>query len=406
MVKLTRHNAILVIAASALFFSFLFFAYLTAPSSAQQALRVLSVRETDLIAGPMNTAAVLSPDGTRFAHVTRERLCIYSIDVIAQLCANLLAHDELRNLDAESISWSPDGRWLTFTSAGFITFRDADIWVMDTNTGALTNLTDDGTNTGLFQPETDGYMDASPRWLPDGRILFLRYAFFGGAQNFGPPELYAIAPAGGEPERLGRLPHDDVFTTVIVPAPDGVRIAYEGYDSRGYPDRYENAGPWLSDLDGSRAGPAWEWDASRDDSDSARRMLNAAFSPDGRYLLSIGAPDFYGRFTPESSGLRLTPLADVPTIPQLVDAKIGHVIGAGWSPSGAGLIYLVFDPSDRDAANGLYVAAEPGAPGQRVLQGTYWPPTPLQRMPLLWGENNTILLADENFQVVIVTLGQ
>ncbi|MFQ3566393.1 MAG: hypothetical protein SNJ59_05285 [Aggregatilineales bacterium] len=469
MAKLTRRNAILPAAASTLLFSFLLFAHLPAPSSAQQAppaqpdataaaqtldaavsvlftqtaeakeqiaptltvqaafevamtvtaaappalaqipleaLRVISVQKTDLIAGPMNTTAVLSPDGTRFAHTTRDRLCIYTIDVVEQSCANLLAHDELGVLDPESIYWSPDGSWLTFTSRSFQYFRDSDIWVMNANTGALANLTDDGTNTGLFQPDADGYLDVSPRWLPDGRIVFLRYAFFSGEGNWGPPELYAIAPTGGEPERLGRLHHDEPLrTTLIAPAADGARIAYDYY---GF-DRFEHDGPWLSDLDGSRAGPAWNWDTPRDNSNIARTVMGAAFSPDGRYLLSI-VPflEIALSVDTESSAIRLTPLADVPTIPQTVNAEIGAVIGAGWLPAsraGAALVYLVHNPTDPDVS-GLYVAAEPGAPGRQVLQGLYRPPASYWRMPLLWGEKNTILLADGNYQLVIITLGQ
>ena len=47
----------------------------------------------------------------------------------------------------ESIRWSPDSRYLAFTENFFRRFTEPDIWVLDTTTWNVTDITDDGGST-------------------------------------------------------------------------------------------------------------------------------------------------------------------------------------------------------------------------------------------------------------------
>ena len=64
--------------------------------------------------------------------------------------------DTLRRIDSESIRWSPDSRYLVLTEEFFRSFSEPDIWVFDTTTGKVTDITDDGTtkiDSGRFRLE-------------------------------------------------------------------------------------------------------------------------------------------------------------------------------------------------------------------------------------------------------------
>lgn len=80
----------------------------------------------DLIAGPGGSAAFLAPDGSRFAYLKANGLCLYSL---AGEQGDCVALDRDVHIDAETVQWSPDSTKLTFSENFLITFRDSDIWL-------------------------------------------------------------------------------------------------------------------------------------------------------------------------------------------------------------------------------------------------------------------------------------
>jgi Tol biopolymer transport system component len=333
--------------------------------------------EIDLLAGPAATSAYLAPDGEHFAYVTRQNICIYTVEGEEQRCIDI--EDRLRRLDNETIQWSPDSRYLALTEEFFMTFTDADIWVMDTTTGDLTNLTDDEVDRIGLTSEDWPSVDVVPRWFADGsRLAFLRYAQERGAVQ--PPELMAIAPDGSGLENLMTVETAERFATYGFDlSPDDTLISYNRYDQ----ETDSRSGVWLSDIDGSGARQLVSTEPNL-------TPFTVEFSPDGRYLLTVAG--YQGVNAPvkaEDSPLRVV---NVDTgASQLLDDE-QFVRSAGWSPDGSTLAYLVHDILEPDNS-GLYIADEPGEPGQLVLQGDYASATPVLRQPLMWAANSTILLS-------------
>lgn len=95
-------------------------------------------------------------------------------------------------------TWSPDGRWLAFSSE-----RDGnvDIWIQPTGSGSTTRLTDSPA------------VDEQPSWSPDGKLIAFRSERDGGG-------LF-VAPAGG-----GAVRRITSFGYKPAWSPDGSRILF------------------------------------------------------------------------------------------------------------------------------------------------------------------------------------
>jgi hypothetical protein len=209
------------------------------------------------------------------------------------------------------------------------------------------------------------------------------------------PNIMAIAPEGGEVERLGVLPHGNqpFLVTHFTPSADGLSLTY----AVDFLDE-ANAGVWVSALDGSDARRVA---AVSEDQLGRIYLFNGATSPDGRYALVLGiSPNFSDETDPELSPTRFADLSETAPTGQLIDPE-RYVLSAGWSPDGSALAYIVRDITD-EASSGLYVTATPGEPGRQILEGEFFVPTSRQMQPMFWGANNTILLSDRAMQQLVV----
>jgi Tol biopolymer transport system component len=352
-------------------------------------VEVISTTDFDLNAGPGNTSAYLAPDGKRFVHREGENLCLYAQDAAEPTCAQLP-----EPLDGtfypESLVWSPDSRYVTFAENFLVYFVDSDIWVWDTTTDAVTDLTDDGPNRLDFDDDSWEGIDLAPTWLPDGRILFLRYSRID--DETPPAEIYAMEPNGSNLEKMGELDSSGTFAAYAMTATEE-HLFYNYYVNGDAPKN----GVWMSNRDGSNPKQIFA-------SEVPDIPWSLSTSSDGRYvLMNLPLPNDLN-FSPEQSAARLL---DVESGEEILIDPDHFVAGAGWSPDGTALIYIVNDRrATTETDNGLYVTGTPGENGRRILEGEWFPTTSRQQQPLTWGANHTTLLTRfPEFTLTLVELG-
>lgn len=162
-----------------------------------------------------------SPDGL-LAFVTKsgekDRLHIYNVR--RQAMERSLRFDDLVMIG--SVSWSPDGRRLAFSSID--NSGNNDLYVYDIRAQSLTRLTD------------DWYDDRDPAFSPDGKTL----AFSSDRTSFGLKgkyNLFLYDLDSGSIEYLTAGPHSDSSPTW---SPDGSKIAFTS-------DRDGGTNIWLMD---------------------------------------------------------------------------------------------------------------------------------------------------------------
>jgi Tol biopolymer transport system component len=149
-----------------------------------------------------------SPDSHQIAFATgaavpNYRWKIYLIDVQqGRIVQQLAAPIDL----GSAIAWSPDGQYLAFESTPT---NNAEIFVVDVDSGRLHNLTENSAN------------DGGPVWSPDGKQI----AFY--SDREGDLNIYVMEvganPDKSESRRLTDTPFDDWGP---VWSPDGSRIAF------------------------------------------------------------------------------------------------------------------------------------------------------------------------------------
>ncbi len=359
------------------------------PTIDVEALEVANVTELELRAGPGNTGAFLAPDGEKFVHAAGNELCLYEGTQEVR-CVDLEAQ-EMRALDSESFRWSPDSRYVVFHEDFFRRFNDPDIWVWDTTTETLSNLTEDNTDRISISAEVWDNVDVAPTWTAEGNLIFARYRRDANVEEVIPPDIYQIAPDGSNLTLLGSFEGEDRFS-VYSTGMRGSQLLYVYYG----PSNAPNNGVWLSNTDGSEAERVAQLDE-----DARSFIIGVTPSPDGRYLLIL-TPNitFVSGESPEGSVMRLVEVESGRVM--LIDPT-HYVSAAGWSPSGSALVYSVFD-LENEENNGLYVTETPGKAGRMLLEGAYFSPTPGQTHALIWGANNTLLAAARNFDVTLIEL--
>lgn len=212
-----------------------------------------------------------SPDGCRIAFISNreneKRPQIYLINLHGGE-----AHP-LTDLNGEfnGFEWSPDGRQLVcqfrkkdleviereedekveklgvvqrhidrlsykYDGAGFIPKESWHIWVIDSESGEATQLTDG--------PKYD---ETSPTWLKDGeRILFISNRAENPDIDYDLQDFYIIPAEGGEMVRLEAPEGGKEFPSI---SPDGKWIAYITQEKRG--EWWQNDDLWVLPIDGS-----------------------------------------------------------------------------------------------------------------------------------------------------------
>ncbi len=372
-----------------------------------KALQVAEVIELPLLAGPANTGAYLAPEGERFAYVNGGELCVLDIDntdafirtataagavpadgystapdqIAGAACVSL---EPVNAANRETISWSPDGRYLVMTQDFFRYLKDADLWVVDTESMTLTDITNDERDDYPLNAAAGDLppVDVCPRWMADGRLVFLRYG-----DDPTSPYIYTVQPDGSDLQQAGQITTSQKFAVYALAVSQEGTLAYNFYTNDS--DFQDQNGAWISALDGSSPRQVWHADLP------VLVPLALEWSPDGQ-VLALNIPNgSYGMdYTPETSFWQFVRVSDGQT--GLFDPD-HFVFSAGWSPDGSAVVYTTHNPLD-GAGQGLFLSAAPGTPGRLLVPaetdegGALMGTTPRQNQAIAWTANNTLMV--------------
>ncbi|MBA3871304.1 MAG: hypothetical protein H0X30_19340 [Anaerolineae bacterium] len=348
----------------------------------------------DLLAGPGRTAAFIAPDGSRFAYIKGQDLCIYSIAGEKGECVTL---DDDVHMDLETVRWSPDSTKLAFSENFLQLLRDSDIWLYDTETNTLKDITPAANRQMKLMSDPDPNViytvDLLPQWSSDSQsIIFIRYVF--NQLKDAHAVFHKVHVKDSTIEEIASADtHFALSTYGLALSPDDTTIAYN-LDTRGS----EKDGTWFLDVAQQKAKFA------------AAPVQQTApwsyqFSPDGKLLLVVGVDltGPVGPAKPEASPIYTLPVSGGRQQDLNIDT---YVYAAGWGPKGSQLAYTTFDPANTDK-EGLYISSAPGQSGELVLPGRFMSPTPMNRTPIFWAANDTLLLSQgSDFKLTVVQLSQ
>lgn len=346
----------------------------------------LSVAETivldDMEVGGSDTAALLSPNGSRLLYIGETLTCLYEVEG-STLEKGACSPFSGAARDPADTFWSPNGSLLVWSTAAdaFVYYDDTDIRVASPSDSTLRTLTDDRYQRTVISAGPADF-DVAGQWLDDDTIVFARYPVTAEGINSlsePAPSLMTVNLEGDVAPLLGPLPTEGGLIYSIDVSADGRRIAYivDGGNA-------DIAGVSLFDL-GSNA-PRRIAATSQFDYVALPKAL--AFSADGKFLALQGQKGFgLTVFILEVETGAMAPLS-------LGDRDI---LGVAWSPTGSTLAYIVdngMGEGDGTMPDGLYISEPPGTPGRLVVEGSFAPPTCCGIYPIVWATNNTMVLGN------------
>lgn len=158
------------------------------------------------VVSPVGTS--LSPDGTHLAVFGPDGLCVSELDASGASGSRVCAiGTDMRALMGARLTWSPDSSFIALHEDAVRRLEDSDIWVMNTETGTMNNLTDEGYSgrafpTSSFEDRglTSITLDITPAWFGSS-VYFFRSEFSSADER--PTGFYRIdAVNPGEPELI------------------------------------------------------------------------------------------------------------------------------------------------------------------------------------------------------------
>lgn len=346
-------------------------------------LEVVEATEIELVVGAANTSAYLAPNGEYFAWFGPGddglEICLFTIAGEVTGCT-----EAIPDYDSGSVSWSPDSTKLIFAQRFLQLFTDSDIWMFDAEAMTVTNLTDDDVERidifGTGEGSADAPVDMVPLWGADSNsVYFVRYFVDEIARSR--PDLYRLDLDSGELTLIHSFTLPLPFGIYrAATSPDGRWLAYS---EEIEPGRAHNLR--LLDLETGK-GELLAWFPESDERPYYANYLE--FSPDSRYLL-LHDPTMLLSGLPLDAENPVVRIFDMDGNETLIDPE-QVVVGAGWLPEGAGLVYQVRDITNPQMG-ALFVSSEPGQPGHQLVEGYYLGTTTYQER-IDWGANNALLV--------------
>jgi hypothetical protein len=214
-------------------------------------------------------SAVLAPDGTRIGWFERGdtgQLCVVALSDGTYECIDF--PEDFGN-SPSYLLWSPDSRYLALTQEWARTLSEPDLWVLDTTTRSLTNLTDDNIRQIPLGDSVDEGESTGPLWIeqlytwgPDDNLYFVRQERPDiRNRDVSSTQLYRLPPTGGTPEPIrdfsGLFDWFSIYefelrelSGSLAVSPDATQIAFIVREPR--PDSEDN-GLWVMSLSGEDA---------------------------------------------------------------------------------------------------------------------------------------------------------
>ena len=374
------------------------------PSSAPPSFGPVSLRTVEV---PGTRLISMSPDGRSIVGVIpvsgyqHGQICVYDAVTLAKRsCADLSGLDA--GLRLADVTWSPDSRWLAFSEEAFRYLKDGDLWLVDAETGALTNLDDDHYRGTFFQKPTAGTVTepSSPTFTPDGRsVTYSRSTFVDGGPHGN--DIASVPITGGTPTRLLQVTDQEpgVVYYGMRWSPDG-RYLYYSYQDPDPSDSHN--GIWVVGADGQGARHL-----VGGTTDSGGAPTVAGISPSGDLLLAlyVARAVQYSREGPilalvgtrsgSSAAVEPGAAAQVPN---------EYVAQAAFSPDGSGLLMVTAPPSPNHQV--LLEAATRGTPVVVVPGGLPYAGWPDLGVMPTWASNGTVFIpgGPELSKATILTL--
>ena len=310
-----------------------------------------------------------SPDGSMVAGLNEDsELCAYAVpsgDAIA--CTDTRSQDIA--VDQDSVAWAPDSSSFLFATPAFAYLIDSDIFRFDAETGAITNLTDDGYD-GVMPILDDNAadtlvnVDVAPAWSPDGtKIAFSRTVIDPDAEDT-PSEVWILDLETGDATKLATFDETEpgVVWSRLLWSPDSATI----YASVRHADS-TNPQNGVHAIDVA-TGDTSQLAGANDEFDNDSPMVNG-ISPDGSTLvvsypaylsaMSTGMESAYGLLSTDGGTVEaVVPPADVTG-----DLPAAAMTPA-FTPDGSTLVYTVRRVT---TPPGLVIARDLDTGDERVL---------------------------------------
>lgn len=130
---------------------------------------------------PLDTVGVqvlgISPDGTKLVCQREpDQLCFLDSRT-GEVLIETEPLMEVAVLDQLTISWSPDGSHLAFSLRVGGSLQNSDIFIVNSSTGEINNLTAEGFETVVdsYRIDAEVYVDVYPVWADNDTVIFGRY---------------------------------------------------------------------------------------------------------------------------------------------------------------------------------------------------------------------------------------
>jgi dipeptidyl aminopeptidase/acylaminoacyl peptidase len=326
----------------------------------------LTVTSVDVITASLPLIVVPSLDGQHMAGQSKEGACIYDSAGMKQVCSKTPEKTVF-----EYIRWSPDSRHIAF-SESYQQFHDPDIWIMDADSGKLTNLTEDNVDEiGKGTPNKEK-IDTLPVWSSNSKqLFFVRYSGASedslglGVDPLG-GSLWSRDIPGGSATLLANL--NTTLVTALAPSQDGKGVAYWSEESG-----------WLLDIESMK----------NKNLGAGRFVHDLQFSPDGRYLLVFDTTNI-NLLDWDKASSYLLPVGGSGR--QEIAGGAAHY--ATWSADGVALAYVRLRQTQDPYKSGIYITEAPDKLGKLVYEGDLIAGS--LEYPLVWASDNTILVNDLN----------